>query len=99
MEGAFSLDNWCHFRDMESQQKKDLVSRNEAIYNDDFLDCVAEDSPKCSWSIIPDATKTVATLRSQLWPGYYAYHRVKTPIHGAVYIGDGMPNINLPFML
>ena len=55
--------------------------------------------PNDSWGVIYDASRTVATLRSQLWPGYFAYHRVRTPVHGAVYIGDGMPNINLPFML
>ena len=52
-----------------------------------------------AWSIVADTSKTVATLRSQLWPGYFAYHRVKTPVFGSVYIGDGMPNVNLPFML
>ena len=99
MEGAFELCNWYHFRNVEHSEKKELITRNQAIYNNEFLDCVAEDFPKQSWSLIPDSTKTVATLRSQLWPGYYSYHRVKTPIYGCAYIGDGVPNINLPFML
>ena len=28
----------------------------------------------------------MATLRSQLWPGYYGYHRSNTPIYGS---GEG----------
>ena len=57
------------------------------------------DKPNHSWSIIKDSTQTVATLRSQLWPGYYGYHRANTAIYGSVYIGDGIKNIDLPFMI
>lgn len=84
---------------MEHATKKELIARNQAVYNPNFLDSVGEDRPMQAWSIVADTSKTVATLRSQLWPGYFAYHRVKTPVYGSVYIGDGMPNVNLPFML
>jgi len=99
VEDACDLANWQHFREVEQTAKKELIARNQAIYNSGFLDSIAEDMPKQSWSIVMDSSATVATLRSHLWPGYYAYHRSKTPIYGSVYIGNGMPNINLPFML
>ena len=76
-----------------------MIARLEAVYSDDFLDPIAADKPNFSWSIIKDTTGTVATLRSQLWPGFYAYHRCNTSIYGSVYIGDGIKNIDLPFML
>lgn len=98
-DAAFDLGNWYHFRKVESDDKKDLIARDEAVYNDDFLDSVSLDKPNESWTIIPDATNTVATLRSQLWPGYYAFHRCNTPVYGSVYIGDGIKNVDLPFML
>jgi radial spoke head protein 9 len=46
-----------------------------------------------------DVTKSVIILRNQYWPGYYAYHRTNTPIFGGLYIGDGLQNVDLPFML
>jgi radial spoke head protein 9 len=53
---------------------------------------------KC-WSIFSDVTKTIAVVRSQLWPGFYAYHRCNTNVCGHIYIGDGLRNNDLPFML
>ena len=76
-----------------------MIQRLEAVYTDTFLDPVADDKPNQCWSIISDTTQSVSTLRSQLWPGYYGYHRCNTPIYGSVYIGDGIKNIDLPFML
>lgn len=69
------------------------------MYNHDFLDSIAEDLPKNSWNAVKDTTETVATLRSQLWPGYYAFHRVRTPLYGSVYIGDGIRCNDLPFLI
>ena len=34
-----------------------------------------------------------------LWPGYVGYHRANSPIQGGVYIGDGLKNLDLAFML
>lgn len=85
-------------RQVETQQKKDYIERQEAVYQDDFLDEVASDKPNQCWSLIKDTTGTVATLRNQVWPGYYAYHRANTHIYGSLYIGDGIENVDLPFM-
>ena len=76
-----------------------MIARCEAVYSNDFLDDVSDDMPNFAWSIIKDTTQTVATLRSQLWPGFYSYHRSNTPLYGSVYIGDGIKNIDLPFMI
>jgi len=76
-----------------------LIARHEAIYNEDFLDSLSGDAPNKCWSIFSDVTKTVAIVRSQLWPGFYGYHRVNTNVFGCVYIGDGLRCNDLPFML
>ena len=98
-DDAFQLSGWVHFRPVENKKQKDLIARQEAIFASDFLDDVSDDKPNFSWSIIKDTTGAVSTLRSQLWPGYYSFQRCNTPIYGSVYIGDGIRNIDLPFML
>jgi radial spoke head protein 9 len=76
-----------------------LIARHEAIYNDGFLDLLSLDLPHKCWSLLRDVTNSVAIVRSQLWPGFYAYHRCNTDIYGSVYIGDGLRNNDLAFML
>jgi radial spoke head protein 9 len=76
-----------------------LIARHEAIYNDGFLDLLSSDLPHKCWSLLRDVTNSVAIVRSQLWPGFYAYHRCNTDIYGSVYIGDGLRNNDLAFML
>lgn len=98
-DDAMKLDNWQHVRQVECEENKDLIARHEAVYNSDFLDSLAGDMPHKCWSVLSDVTKTVAIVRSQLWPGYYAYHRCNTNVLGGVYIGDGLRNNDLPFML
>jgi radial spoke head protein 9 len=93
------LSNWQHFRQVEIEANKDLIARHEAVYNDNFLDSLSSDEPHKCWSILCDVTQTVAIVRSQLWPGFYAYHRSNTNVYGSVYIGDGLRNNDLPFML
>ena len=98
-ENAMDLANWQHFRQVECEENKDLIARHEAVYNDCFLDSCASDMPHKCWSILSDVTKSVAIVRNQLWPGYYGYHRCNTNVFGSVYIGDGLRNNDLPFML
>jgi len=75
------------------------MERDEAVYNNGFLDEIQADFPKQAWSLVKDCTETVANLRSNLWPGYYAFHRVNTPVYGALYLGYGVRNNDLPFMV
>jgi radial spoke head protein 9 len=73
--------------------------REEQVYNDVFLDDITSDLPKGCWSLVSDCSGGVVTIRSLLWPGYYAFHRVHTPVFGAAYVGYGIRNQDLPFML
>lgn len=98
-QDAMNLCNWQHMRAVCTDEKKELIARHEAIYNDRFLDELESDMPNKCWSVLSDVTKTVAIIRSQLWPGFFAYHRCNTNIHGCVYIGDGLRNHDLAFML
>jgi radial spoke head protein 9 len=76
-----------------------LIQRDEAVYNSNFLDDISADFPKGSWSLVKDTTGSVANLRNNLWPGFYSFHRVNTPVFGSLYIGNGIRNNELPFMV
>ena len=84
---------------MKKLEIEDIFARGEAVYNASCLETVGDELPKKSWSIQKDTTGTVATLKSHLWPGLYAYHRCNTEIFGFFYFGDGIRNADLPFMV
>ena len=101
-EDSFKFENWQFTRKAQGVKKseiEDIFARGEAVYNSDCLETVAHELPKKSWSIQKDTTGTVATLKSHLWPGLYAYHRCNTNFSGCLYMGDGIRNDNLPFMV
>jgi len=76
-----------------------VIARDDALFSFDFLDPVVEDKPKGCWSIQTDASKSNATIRSLLWPGFVAYHRANSSTYGYCYIGNGIKNADLPFLL
>ena len=98
-DDALKTENWLFLRKPEDKEIINLHERDEAFLNDDFLDKVSNDCPKNAWSVHLDATGTVCTLKSHLWPGLYCYHRCKTNQNGFFYMGDGLRNSNLPFMV
>ena len=93
------LEKYMHFRNVQSHQKKEQMEREDAIFVPNFLDPLVLDQPQGAWAIHLDATKTMANIRSLVWPGYVAYHRTGTNSFGGVYIGKGLKNADLAFML
>ena len=88
-----------HFRNVQNADKKEQIERDDAVFMPDFLDSLSEDSPVGAWTLHQDASKTQINIRSLLWPGYVAYHKKKTNVFGGIYIGQGLKNTDLPFML
>ena len=93
-----NLAKYQHFRVVETIEKKDLLERNEGVLQTDVFDSLASDKPKGSWSIQLNSG-CLSTVRSLLWPGYSFYHMGLTGEYWGVYIGDGVMNKDLPFML
>ena len=91
-------EKYVHLRPVENQEKKDKIAMGKAVFDFDFLDSIADDPIKESWSIHVDSTKTTSTLRNLIWPGYFAYHKANTDEFGGVYMGYGIKNIDIPFM-
>ena len=91
-------EKYVHFRPVENQEKKDKIAMGKAIFDFEFLDSIVDDPIKDSWSIHVDSTKTTSTLRSLVWPGYFAFCKANSDQFGGVYIGYGIKNIDIPFM-
>ena len=98
-QDIFKLNSYSHFRNAQQKEKKEALEKEDAIFQKNFLDDIMIDKPNGCWSIQKDSTGTVAILRNLLWPGYFAYHKANTNTFGSCYIGDGLKNADLCFML
>jgi len=93
------VKKFMHFRNPQTVEKQEFIAREDALFHYNFLDPIEKDLPKGCWSVQVDSSKTIATIRSLLWPGYISYHRANSAIFGGVYIGSGVKNFDLPFLL
>lgn len=84
---------------MQDSQKKEALEKDDAIFQHNFLDDLKEDQPHGCWALQKDMTHSIAILRNRSWPGYVAYHKANTKTFGSIYIGEGIKNAELPFMI
>jgi len=96
---AAKLCNYMHFREPKLLLEKTLLQKANLDKGIDFMDTLEEDCPKGSWSLQFERGSGLVTLRSLLWIGYISYHVPGTCQYGAVYVGTGEKNQDLPFML
>ena len=82
---------------MQSDEKKELLLQDDAIFQADFLDEVSSDLPKGAWSIQKDVTGQQAVIRNNIWAGFTAFHKAGSNEFGGVYVGEGLKNIELCF--
>ena len=92
-----NLGEYCHFR--PATQVDYLQAEHLDAFQSKFLDTLDLDIPRSSWAIRQLDHGSVTLLRSLLWPGYAAYHINGTKYFGGAYLGHGMKNSDLPFML
>ncbi|KAL4630589.1 hypothetical protein GN956_G15902 [Arapaima gigas] len=95
---AGKLSSYLHFSVPQQQKKKTILEIADLDPSIDFLDNLSEDMPKGSWSLQFERG-SIVVLRSLLWLGLTFFHVPMTPQHGYVYMGDGLRNHYLPFML
>ena len=93
------LSKWMHFRPVTNTSIKERMKDDDALFHKDIFDSIIDDEVKGSWSVVTDTTKTTCNIRSLLWPGYYAVHVSGTNTYCGVYFGNGMKNVDLPFMI
>jgi len=95
-EFAFNIENYCHFRSVQNERKRNLLMYEDAVINRNLLDEACDAKIKGAWSVVQGSNKT-AVIRNHEWPGYTVFHRASTRVHGAVYMGDGLKNLELSF--
>ena len=85
---------------MQSQAYKEQLDQPGAPFNPNFLEPIAEDQPKGLW-IIQGGKQDDRTvnIRSIMWPGFIFYHKKGTKKFGNLYIGDGLKNEEIHFMI
>eukprot|EP00615_Pteridomonas_danica_P003138 CAMPEP_0114347878 /NCGR_PEP_ID=MMETSP0101-20121206/14271_1 /TAXON_ID=38822 ORGANISM="Pteridomonas danica, Strain PT" /NCGR_SAMPLE_ID=MMETSP0101 /ASSEMBLY_ACC=CAM_ASM_000211 /LENGTH=273 /DNA_ID=CAMNT_0001485489 /DNA_START=34 /DNA_END=855 /DNA_ORIENTATION=+ len=98
-EAAGSLANYYHFRAPESARAKAAFAKPGIVRPSDFMDPVVDDQPEGVWSCSYDPSATTCILRNFYWPGYFFFHVMDTSDYGGVYFGDGLPNVDIAFML
>lgn len=96
---AGELRNYFHLRAPESARAKAALAKPGLVRESDFMDPLTADQPSGAWSLTYDPSHTLATLRSFYWPGYFFFSKVGKGEFGGVYVGDGLPNLDLAFML
>jgi radial spoke head protein 9 len=74
-----------------------------APFNSHFLEPITQDLPKGLWTIQggseADESGRIVTIRSIMWPGFVFFHKQGTKRFGNLYIGDGIKNDELHFMI
>jgi len=98
------LENWFHFTGPVKLPQKSILEQADSSAPIDFLDPASGDVPQIgSWSIQtepgPGVDTSLVKLRNLHWPGAECCHVPETKQFARAYFGDGMKNINLPFML
>ncbi|EEQ97518.1 Protein C6orf206, putative [Perkinsus marinus ATCC 50983] len=101
---ATSISAFRHFRPSSNAAALRALVADDAVFmtSSNFLDTLEEDFPKGSaWVVRPNvqAQQGATVLRSLVWPGYTAFHVPGSTLYGGVYLGDGLRNSDLPFML
>lgn len=93
------LGNWLHFRCPQDEKSREKIEADNVIFCDDFLESIGNDEPKGVWSIQVDCEERNASCRNLKWPGYYSFHRLESSSFGSVYVGNGIKNIDVAFMI
>jgi len=97
---ALKLDQYVHLRPPVSLDKLRIMVRDDIEWKmSGFLDSLDSDVPKGCWAMRDEGCGHSINLRSLQWPGYVSYHIPRSKYFGSVYIGMGLKNHDLTFML
>lgn len=96
---AADLSNYFHFREPVELGRKSVLERRGLVASTDFLDPIAEDSPRGVWAVRVDKARGQASLRSLVWPGYFFFHNTQSSRFGGAYFGNGQRNNDIGYMI
>lgn len=92
-----NLESYQHLR--EPSKIATAFDKGGLIKPSDFLDAIPTSHPRGAWSLTTDSAQKQVTIRSLVFPGYAFFHRINTNSFGGVYVGDGIKNADIAFML
>ncbi|CAA9990950.1 conserved Plasmodium protein, unknown function [Plasmodium knowlesi strain H] len=95
---ALKLTSWVHFRYPKNLTYDKIKSYNTFFLNN-FLDSIKSDIPTSMWNVKVNNQLSKISIMNCFYPGYVFYHLLNTPFYASVYIGNGIPNYDLPFLL
>lgn len=93
------LDSYLHFRNVQDDEKRAELDLPTAPFNERFLESAADDQPRGCWSLQMDERRESVMVRSLQWPGYQFFHQLNSNKFGAVYVGDGLKNLEIHFIV
>mmetsp|Transcript_104634 Transcript_104634/g.181805 ORF Transcript_104634/g.181805 Transcript_104634/m.181805 type:complete len:276 (-) Transcript_104634:101-928(-) len=96
---AKGLESYVHFRPPTSVAALRALAHTDIMFYSNFLDPLEGDLPKGCWAVRQQASLSLVTLRSLIWPGYVMYHMPGTTKFGGLYFGYAQKNRDLPFLL
>lgn len=99
LSAGLKLESYMHLRKPVALQDTPISERAMMSKSVNFLDPLTLDKPKGSWSLKHDASNKMIVLRSLLFPGYLHFNCIANSTFGAIYVGSGAKNQDLPFML
>ena len=96
---AMDLKSYVHWRQPKQADKIKVRETKGLTQTTDFLDTIHADEPAGCWSTIFEPSACLATLRSNVWPGFVGFASLSGPSYGYVYFGNGVKNSDIAFML
>ena len=99
LAAAANLTSYMHFRVCHQADKIAAHERNDDICVEDFLDNAAKVKHHGEWTVTKDTSCTTGILRSRLWPGFMVFHRANTNVYGNFYMGNGIKNVDIAFLI
>merc|ERR1712188_250931 len=98
-DAAMDIKSYVHWRIPKQAAKKKAFDTKGLSQTTDFLDSVDGDEPSGCWSTIFEPNACMATLRNNIYPGFVAFSSLSSPAYGYVYMGNGVRNDDIAFML
>ncbi|SOV79243.1 conserved Plasmodium protein, unknown function [Plasmodium sp. gorilla clade G3] len=95
---ALKLTSWVHFR-YPKNLTYDKIKNYNSFFLNNFLDSIKSDIPSDIWNIKINKQLNKISILNALYPGYTFYHMLNTPFYASLYIGTGVSNYDLPFLL
>mmetsp|Transcript_28676 Transcript_28676/g.55979 ORF Transcript_28676/g.55979 Transcript_28676/m.55979 type:complete len:306 (-) Transcript_28676:110-1027(-) len=93
------IKTYLHLRKPEIMPTKPVSELAGLSKTMDFLDSLNDDLPAGAWSLKYDTPNNMIIIRSLAFPGYVFFSVVNSNVYGSAYVGTGLRNWDLAFML